>query len=99
MIVCVTARAKLREKAKKQTLAINLVTRRKKNGWCKINVHAIKQQPFGKKKRVPYCSKSSCTRGWKASSWHLKDDDSSLTFMETKDRRGFSSSVMTGAEL
>lgn len=57
------------------------------------------QQPFGKKKQLPYCSKSSCTGGWKASSWHLKDGDSSLTFVGTKSRRGFSSAVVLGAEV
>lgn len=81
-IVCVTARAELRQKAKKQTPVIKHTAGRKEIDGVKCNPAATAQ----KEKTLSYCL-NSCTGEWKASSWHLKGGDSSWTYVETRDRR------------
>lgn len=78
-----TARAELRQKAKKQTPVIKHTARRKGMARVKCNPAATAQ----KEKMLPYCLNSSCTGEWKASWWHLKGGDSSWTYMETRDGR------------
>lgn len=51
-------------------------------------VYMQSQSNLWKSEQLPYCSRSSGTGGWDASSWHLKGGGSPVTLMETKDREG-----------